>query len=474
MRQNKEKVSRRIERDKGIWQRKNETLQRNLKHIFLSRCWDNKISQRKVGFEFQTIGSEWNVLKKNGNQYTDPEHAESIKDHNGIKIETDGVDLEFVTHPIDENNNDEIKELAESVDNILSKFLSTLEGGQINITYKGKQYSNCKELGEYCINLDGNQTAHPQATVGVKMENIIDLLDKITNAPIQDGGPIFGHTTYFTHNVPSPTGVPNHAYSQRQAVIDSVKNAKAYTTISYKVQGIIALIEHFIKVNKDAIPYDKKKNYNANAKNKMPVMPRTSLKELYNVLSKDEKTKIIRYLDSKPQDTVVMYQDAQYSGSDSQGKPIFEYPKEGNRYLIADLRKDLLGSQDIFTKRAYSSIGEGIIITDENGNPIKNLQFEEESFSSQISNVKKAIFELRSLPNLVSQDQWGNVVRVVAKLIKDVNSVSHVKEANSRSTLPSLRQPRSVNQQNASISNRQNTRLPNLPSLYNRRTTNHP
>ena len=106
-RQNKEKVSRRIDSGKGIWQRNDEASQRNLRHDILSRCWNNKISQRKVGFEFQTIGGEWNVFKKkNRNQYTYPGHAESIKNLNNIKIETDGVDLEFVTYPIDENNND--------------------------------------------------------------------------------------------------------------------------------------------------------------------------------------------------------------------------------------------------------------------------------------------------------------------------------------------------------------------------------
>lgn len=406
-----------------MWQGKDEILQRNLRHDFLLRYWNNNILQRKVGFEFQTIGGNWNVYKKTERGYEVPGHGEHIDNFKSMKVETDGADLEFITPPIDENDKNSVSSMASKTENAFSLFIQHV-ASQLNKKRTAIDSSSCYEYKGFYINLNGNTTAHPQATVGVKMENIIDLLDKITNIPIQDRGSVFGHTTFYKTNASSSTSSANAADRQRRAVKDSVTSAKTETKNS-KVQGFIALIEHFIKVNEDAMLYKDNNSYNINAKNKMPVMPRTSLKELYNVLSENEKEEIIKYLNRKSPEMVVMYQESLYKGMDSQGKPVFEYPKGGNRYTIEDLKNDLLYDQNNFSERRYSGIGNGIIITDKY-NRKKIIFFEEQSSFSQISNVKKAIFELRSLPNLVPQDQWGDVVIAVANLIKKVNEITHL------------------------------------------------
>lgn len=424
-RQNKEKVSRQIDVGGGAKQRKNRTSQENSNNNFSTFRCNNSLLQRKVGFEFQTIGGNWNVYKKVDGGYARPEHGEPIEDINGIKVETDGLDLEFITPPIDENKENEVSRMAAKTRNVLSRFIWKIRGGKKPRWIKCKeQFFPCYEYKGFYINLYGNKTAHPQATVGVKMENIIDLLNEITHIPIQPQGPVFGHTTFYRENVTAGSSEQrNGAHIQQEAIKKSVAFTKRANLGQVpKLKGLIALTEHLILVNQDAEKHYKKeskeyKMYNLNAKNKMPVMPRTSLWNLFMELEPREQSLYIEYLKSKEGLTIM-----------------YEIPD--NTYTTDDLLSDLEGRYRnmIFNQKSYHGVGDtdrmdGITNPTDIGN----------------GNIG-GIFELRSLPNEVPQDQWGDVVRVVSSLIKKVNNSSRLPSLH-----PSLKSSQKTNQRNANM-----------------------
>lgn len=417
-RQNKEKVSRQIDVGGGAKQRKNRTSQENSNNNFSTFRCNNSLLQRKVGFEFQTIGGNWNVYKKTNGGYNIPEHGEHIEDFDGIRVETDGSDLEFITPPIDENKENEVSTMETKTKNVLSRFISNT---YVDTTTSSIKSFPCYEYKGFYINLNGNEKAHPQATVGVKMESIIDLLKKITHIPIKQGGPVFGHTTFYWENVTADSSEQeNGAHRQQKAIKESVAfTENSCYKLSPKLKGLIALTEHLILVNQDAELYNMKRDmymynmYNMNAKNKMPVMPRTSLLNLFMKLEPREQLSYKKYLRSK------------------NGLTIMYEIEDNKKYTTADLLSDLREkSNTIFNQKLYHGVGDTRRMNDiANPTDIGN------------GNIG-GIFELRSLPNLIPQDEWGDVVRVVSSLIKNVNNSSH---------LPSLNHSQRTNQRNTNM-----------------------
>lgn len=375
------------------------------------------VAQRMVGFEFQTVGGVWNVKKLNNGKRVDPGHGDLIDTLDSkIKVTADGTDLEFITEPVDERKNNEVSLLADNIKKSFGNFEKKLT--------TSSQYG---KIGDYLINLNGERNAHPQATVGVKLENIIDLMDRITNIPITISPrrstvplPIFGHSTFSNQNTTSITDNTSNAGKQRQAVIASVRYTKNYdvtdvtdgtnvTNLNAKeqkqAQGLIALIEHFIKVNKDAETYtgDKKSTYHTNAKNKMPVMPRTSIIDIFRKMEPNAQNKIIHYLNTKIATDTVM----------SEGS--------NNKYTVGELISDLnsTGNNSILFAKRYHAIGRI-------NNSISNRTTDKSTdigYDTPTQRVEGGIFELRSLPNQIAPGQWGNVVTKVAQVIKEVNAI---------------------------------------------------
>lgn len=369
------------------------------------------VTQRMVGFEFQTVGGKMNVVKKKvGGDWIEPGHGEEImKLKSGIDVTTDGYDLEFITPAVDERDDSKVSKLAKAAKNAFTEFKK-------EVLWENNPAGSYIYKKKYKIYYNGQQEAHPQATVGVKLENIIDLMDSITNIPITTPvgprTPIFGHSTFFTQNTSTTTDNTNDADKQRQAVIASVQHAKRYNVANLnakeqkQAQGLIALIEHFIKVNEDAETYTgrQQSNYHANAKNKMPVMPRTSIIDMFRKLEQNAQSRIIHYLNTKNVTATVM----------SQGS--------GTRYTVGELISDLnsTGNNDnsILFSKEYHAIGRI-------DNSISNRTTDKSTDIGYdtTQRVEGGIFELRSLPNQIAPEQWGNVVTNVAQVIKKVNAI---------------------------------------------------
>lgn len=393
------------------------------------------VAQRMVGFEFQTVGGVWNVKKKDGQNWVDPGHGDLIDTLDKIKVTADGTDLEFITEPVDERKNNEVSLLADNIKKSFGNFEKKLT--------TSSQYG---KIGDYLINLNGERNAHPQATVGVKLENIIDLMDRITNIPITISPrrstvplPIFGHSTFSNQNTTSITDNTSNAGKQRQAVIASVRYTKNYdvtdvtdgtnvTNLNAKeqkqAQGLIALIEHFIKVNKDAETYtgDKKSTYHTNAKNKMPVMPRTSIIDMYKKMEPNAQQKVCEYLLNKDPDTYIMYQNTIPVLENGPNGPTYRFDRCDNSYTIEELLEDLRNSnQDKLLSKKYNSIG--FTDTVESASNRTTDKSTDIGYDTPTERVEGGIFELRSLPNQIAPGQWGNVVTKVAQVIKEVNAI---------------------------------------------------
>lgn len=161
--------------------------------------------QRKIGMEFQTYGGNRNVkrLKKqqgldnqalieafnncvnsNGDidSMLEPAERDTILDFSGgvgYQVTADGPDLEYITNAFNETDKDglvyAVSQAAEQ-----HKEYTGMAGA---LAFAGGKYY-CTEgvNGVYCIYKNGEQTAHPQATVGIKYEKIPDLIKKITDA----------------------------------------------------------------------------------------------------------------------------------------------------------------------------------------------------------------------------------------------------------------------------------------------------
>ncbi|MCM1106275.1 MAG: hypothetical protein NC355_04945 [Blautia sp.] len=167
--------------------------------------------QRKVGLEFQTYKGKWNIKKlrsgrgmaeresevdnllASAGRSEEPKRAGellvsaervTLAKRTGYEITTDGPDLEYVTNAFDEA--DEIRlaamiKAAGDAGNSHRKLLTNLP--DYAATKVGVNYYKVRKDGEcYYMNRLGEQTAHPQATVGVALEKIPELIHSIVRA----------------------------------------------------------------------------------------------------------------------------------------------------------------------------------------------------------------------------------------------------------------------------------------------------
>ena len=147
----------------------------------------------------------------------------------------------------------------------------------------------------------------------------------------------------------------------------------------------------------------KKSTYHTNAKNKMPVMPRTSIIDIFRKMEPNAQNKIIHYLNTKIATDTVM----------SEGS--------NNKYTVGELISDLnsTGNNSILFAKRYHAIGRI-------NNSISNRTTDKSTdigYDTPTQRVEGGIFELRSLPNQIAPGQWGNVVTKVAQVIKEVNAI---------------------------------------------------
>lgn len=419
---------------------------------------EGTVVQRKVGFEFQTVGGDWNVLAvetqisphASGLPQFDaskPRHGEELTGAGlpGIKVTTDSWDLEYITaNPADERGG--LGSMVRQVNAAGVKHLSIQRlDPDCYAVRRGKSYPAIRServfnTRGFLINPKGMMAAHPQATVGVKKERLFELMRRVTDICTDGGTRIsaqrqvsghegepyyasYGHTTFSVNVVPPTEMVDTSrlAQSQQNALAQAVNIAENSRT-SAEAKGMIALLEHLILVNVEshttAMNDRARSSYQTNAKNKMPVMPRTSPADLFQHLTPTAQDEVINHFNAKYIPTAATVLMEQADGEQVTLQEVIEHFKD---IKAAAARHSPPRLQDPVEHSPFHGVGDA-------ADRIAGSQLEAAD-STDIGYdprgarmVHGALVELRALPNNVAPDQWGQVVRVVGTMMTEINN----------------------------------------------------
>jgi len=143
--------------------------------------------QRAVGFEFQTYQSatDLEILKESEWKTYSTDVEERYAQGNAIKVEKDGQDIEFVTNAFAESDTGRTS-LTQAMRTIVLTGLN-LENS-VTPTADIWRMASGLSIGPEArdkvrVNSQGPMKAQPQATVGVKLDSLTNLLEFLSNAP---------------------------------------------------------------------------------------------------------------------------------------------------------------------------------------------------------------------------------------------------------------------------------------------------
>ena len=260
----------------------------------------------KIGMEFQTIGGGKNISFLNGKGI---DCGTKIDEKDEIKITADNsYDLEFITKTVDIN---ETGSNMEQEANKAAKVFQDL----LALPAVGNKIKYPVDHPEYIIYTDGQKNAHPQATVGVRLENLYKLLDAYSKLTLtskkkaDDAGPFFG-STIRRGTIESERASELH---QRSGLALGVTKAEEATEENFTAseKGFVALLAGFMEIQENttnvAVMLDtdmstsssEAANMGKLGKNFMPIMPRTSPLDLFKTFSFDRQVIIGKYLEKK-------------------------------------------------------------------------------------------------------------------------------------------------------------------------------
>lgn len=137
---------------------------------------EDEVIQRKIGMEFQTVNGN-NIIKIDGCEVTRDPQERPLVVNELFSVTVDGRDLEYVTAAQDMN---QAVILLEAVRRIVAIHNDIMNDSQDEV----KQ--NLREYG-YQINTSGKRDAHPQATVGICLESVPQLIDRMLKKDMYGG-----------------------------------------------------------------------------------------------------------------------------------------------------------------------------------------------------------------------------------------------------------------------------------------------
>lgn len=414
------------------------------------------VVQRKVGFEFQTVGGGVNVMKKIAeDSYVEClDHGlELLKDDgSGVDVTGDCGDVEYVTVPAEDPTH------AERLGAAAAEKHRALRRRTGDIS---------TDHGIYKIVNLGN-AAHPQATAGVKIVNIPWLLKKLA-----------GLTPQYTVNR-AGTGVLNTGVGGqlrrslssswlggRSAVKKAQLLGEQTATLSLAVsaadtavrklpmgetrQKIRALLTMLGACNRQfCIIYDHPAAAE-NAKNAMPVMLRTSFYEMYR--------DIVR-LPNGAAEFAAAFREMEGQWRACAGKRILAGQRRDGVWSVVTVdewyrRITGVPCVDILANR-YNGIGEIISLgTDEDRQALEDKYGLTDAAAPLDLDLgaPAVLAELRGLERRVDVSRWSAVAKAIAELIDDVNGIVR---------LPQLPQTRRAPQAQMTAQNSGAVRLPQL------------
>ena len=242
----------------------------------------------------------------------------------------------------------------------------------------------------YFINKDGEQTAHPQCTVGVKLIKLPDLIATLSRSEI-------GGTKLY------------YAASQKTVFTDVSRSISELTDTKDTpgVKGFIALLEQYIDTATKAKLITSKTA--KLAKDRMPVMSRTSLLPLFKLLSPDEQTRVKAYFTSK------------YTNADT---TLVAYERRG-QVTLKSFMDGLTSNQDAL----YHKFNAASDLSESDPEELKRFGIDYPTqIDSRVAKTdtdatqKGALVEIRALERKVSPNDWEKLSRTVFNVIHHINS----------------------------------------------------
>ncbi len=243
--------------------------------------------QRKIGMEFQVMGST-DVLDSNRES---SEHGILLKKCDGFNITADMGNYEYVTKPVDERLDSEI-------DN-LKRYCNNAGDSHCNITQKLNpdkptiyyndywQYTPEDSATHYWVRQSRKNTAHPQATVGIRLDKLTtfvkeyvkDSTDRLTTP----------RRKFILAHGGTKKRIAGEQHSELRAISINQESLQRMTSLSPKAHGFLTMLSIMAR---NYYLYRKKYRNPVNAKSAIPIMPRTSLYDIFATLTPVEQTLI--------------------------------------------------------------------------------------------------------------------------------------------------------------------------------------
>lgn len=472
------------------------------------------VVQRKVGFEFQTVGGDANVKHLEGGIWKKNSAHGQVLFHarDGVTVTADGSDLEYVTKAAETpeealalgNAAADLHGKLRGYQNVGKTVTDPLEAAKVPATrqkaieeIRGTQDAGdqvrhrgatglrqvhpliseplmgikgvCVQVGSDRYLIQGlGKTAHPQATVGVKLVAIPRLMEALTAKAAQyirnaEGGIeeaqapendfLRSLTTKALVQGDSPeilqwqtntltTAVQKGADALQAAINKAAADAQAKggtyqapdDTVQQEMRSLLAILSAY---NRQYSIINARQYGGANAKNAMPIMIRHSLYDIYKRIVGNDAGKKDLFRSA--------FDRIEWVSKDQAVGRLDRTTTAQEAVLAGEFNNDApapVKAQDWITKAAAPPVRRGRKITDPSGDLISARGFHSVgniySRSRKYKKVKDrfglgddpfelglggpgVLAELRGLERGVDYRRWGVVAKAVARMVKDVN-----------------------------------------------------
>lgn len=384
------------------------------------------VAQCKVGMEYQaTSDGGTGVAKYDGSDWVRPKHGEIISEETDFTVETDFDDIEYVLSAKDERNDGEVDKLvtaSATAAAIHKKITDThaLQAGDLDVddfADKTDYYEvKAKKSGTlYRLYKDGRKKAHPQATVGIRLDKLADFMDKVGNTSTSDDGDWkkMGYGRRTDKRRTSEQKMLRETVAAVRSQI-GVLDSHYSVTMGDDAAGFLAMLVQYVRGTTDL-----GKPNTQNAKNAYSLMGRTSIRAMYDTLNQSARQIIWAILTDLNFKNVRKY----LFGAELTGDIVVASEKGGKKTLW-DLRKSLEeGSRDPMS--TFSGISS--LDTDATGWEKRKTDYgisrpTDIGYDSDDTKVHGAIIEMRALGRNVEPDRWSEVAASVAAVVKAQNS----------------------------------------------------
>lgn len=269
--------------------------------------------QRKIGFEFQTVGAgAFHQLSETQQpKPTKFKQLEKTKFYNGpgYNLESDEGDFEFVTGPFDETN-DGFQALQ-----LTLRHMAALAAGMRNKniivdtdTFTGDGLSLNGEANQHIRNVSmvgKSMQADPQTTVGIKLDQLFNLASLLSRAParqnvsdpstVAPAGPSVRTAGQVASEIGWKQGGQLDPGAQYQELIQAaVALVSRFDDISPKMKGFMLLVAQYIAAGKKMANPDKPAWM---AKFWLPMLSRTDIADVFATLSREDRQTFTGWLE---------------------------------------------------------------------------------------------------------------------------------------------------------------------------------